>query len=174
MTELELGEPEDGEVGDEAPYEGDEHAAMDVDGEDDVKPDVKADEVEYDPITQGTSNELTYGRGLAAAFKMVKQQGLLKELTDEDRQRDHESREKARWLAERRAEERAIELERQRMREAGSSISQAERERINRERERNRAQSEMDAFKDYKPNIAINYFDDHGRQMNVKEQWKCV
>lgn len=174
VLELENREPEDGEVGDEAPYDGDEAAAMDVDGEDETKPDVKAEEVEYDPITQGTSNELTYGRGLAAAFKMVKQQGLLKELTDEDRQRDAESRAKARWLAERRAEERAMEIERQRMREAGSSISQAERERINRERERNRAQSEMDAFKDYKPNIAINYFDDHGRQMNVKEQWKCV
>jgi len=159
-----------------------ESNGMDVDdleeGEEDARilsGDVKKEEDETDAILEGTSGgELLVSRGIGATLALLKQQGLVKPMSEEEMKAEREYKEKQKWLAKRREDEARIIAARQASKAAGSSKDQHQRELENRQREKEQATRDLDRFKNYKPNIDIKYTDEFGREMTKKEAWKSV
>lgn len=60
------------------------------------------------------------------------------------------------------------------MRSKGSNKDQVQREYDNRIREQQEAREQMEAFKNYKPDVEIKYYDEFGREMDRKEAWKAL
>ncbi|GAA98351.1 uncharacterized protein L969DRAFT_93051 [Mixia osmundae IAM 14324] len=130
--------------------------------------------VEEDEALPSTANEKLVSGGMAATLALLRQRGLVKPMTDEERKADEDSRQKSRWIAERRLEELQRLQERAASRAAGTSKDQHQREYENRQREIAAARQSLDSFRDYKPNVNIQYTDEFGRSMTPKEAWKAL
>ncbi|KAF2202076.1 hypothetical protein GQ43DRAFT_10619 [Delitschia confertaspora ATCC 74209] len=131
--------------------------------------------------TTGLDEEETVDQGLGATLKLLKQRGIVQATETGDlnaiyreRQRFLADKQKVEEMAERRAKE-----QRERDRQSGrfNHMSAREREEYARRSNAQRDQSEFkmlaDVFnKEYKPNVQLNYVDEHGRQMTPKEAFK--
>lgn len=120
----------------------------------------------------GTSNEQTFKSGMAATLNILRQQGILSAPTDDNKERENVQMRRDAWLAQQR--HRVAERELEKLRSRGGNRDQATREYENRLREQQEARETMDAYKDYKPDVNIVYYDDHGRALSSKEAWKAL
>jgi len=130
----------------------------------------------------GLEAEKTIDQGLGATLALLKQRGLVAKTDPADDKNAH-YRERQKFLADKLKAEAEAERQRKaaRERERGSSrwntMTPREREEWARKQNTNADMSESrrlaDIFnKEYKPNVELNYVDEHGRQMNQKEAFK--
>jgi U4/U6.U5 tri-snRNP-associated protein 1 len=134
-----------------------------------------------DLTTTGLEEEATMDRGIGAAFTLLKQRGLVKppSTTDinalhRDRQLFLASKQRHETLAESRAR-----LQREHDRTSGKLERMSAREREDHARWENKHRDTLDSRhladifnRDYKPDVQLNYVDEHGRAMNQKEAFK--
>lgn len=141
-----------------------------VKDEEDVDMDIK-EEAPALPTTVEEVEPLVSG-GLGSTLSLLRNQGLITEMTPEQREREKQQKEYDAWMATRRAEDRAREAELAASKAQGSAKDQATREYENRKRELEDARKVQDRFKDYKPDFEIKYHDEFGRTLNNHEAWK--
>ncbi|KAI0030132.1 SART-1 family-domain-containing protein [Vararia minispora EC-137] len=122
--------------------------------------------------TVGTAEEKTFNSGMAATVSILRQQGLLAAPTADQLERERVQTERDRWLAEQRV--RVAQRELERLRSRGAPKDQAQREYENRLREQAEAREAAESFKDYKPDVKIEYHDEYGRTLTPKEAWKAL
>lgn len=125
-----------------------------------------------DDLELGTSGEKTHSSGLAATLNILRQQGILTTSTTESTDREKVQLQRDLWLADQRRRVAQRELERQKGR--GANKDQAQREYENRLRDQQEARANLEAFKDYKPDVNIVYHDEFGRELTPKEAWKAL
>ncbi|KAL8879557.1 MAG: hypothetical protein Q9198_002851 [Flavoplaca austrocitrina] len=129
----------------------------------------------------GLDEEANINQGIGATLALLSQRGLIKN--------DHEGdinaldRERSRFLAEkqkREAEaERKARQQRERDRASGRFDRMSAREREDDARAENKRRDQAESrhqveiyAKEYRPNVQLKYFDEHGRNMNQKEAFK--
>ena len=127
---------------------------------------------EEDDLELGTSGEKTHSSGLAGTLNILRHQGILATPTAESTERERVQLQRDMWLAEQRRMIAQRELEKQKAK--GGNKDQAQREYENRLREQQEARSNLEAFKDYKPDVNIVYHDEFGRELTPKEAWKAL
>ena len=120
----------------------------------------------------GTVAEQNYGSGMGSTLALLRQQGILKTTTPEQLAREQVQRERDRWLAEHRAREAKVELDKSRTRNSGRD--QTTREYENRRREDEERRTVAKSFENYKPDVNIVYYDEFGRALTPKEAWKAL
>ncbi|KAF9030981.1 SART-1 protein [Hymenopellis radicata] len=120
----------------------------------------------------GTSSEQTHNSGMAATLNILRQQGILSAPTADIRDREKTQLQRDAWLAEQR--HRITQRELERLQSRGGNKDQATREYENRLRDQAEARDTMDAFKNYKPDVNIVYYDEYGRALTPKEAWKAL
>ncbi|KAI7859711.1 SART-1 protein [Circinella umbellata] len=130
--------------------------------------------------------------GMAATLSLLNQKGFISTPTQEQVERDRILSKRMRWIAEQkkleaqREREREQEKLRQRERDHNSmrNSSRMDRDRA-REREREREREKeieeredmreyMKRMEEYKPDVKLEYFDEHGHQMNTKEAFRFM
>ena len=104
------------------------------------------------------------GGGLASTLQWLRSQGVLEHVSDEQRKLERTQLQHDAWLQERRREDRA--------RAHMGAREAAEFDRDARARERREAEAAMERFRDYKPDIKLEYHDEYGRTLSTKEAWK--
>ncbi|WFD24425.1 hypothetical protein MEQU1_003125 [Malassezia equina] len=102
--------------------------------------------------------------GLASTLQWLRSQGVLEHVSADQRQLERTQLQHDAWLRERRREERA--------RAHMDPREAAEYDRDARARERREAEAAMERFRDYKPDIKLEYHDEYGRTLSTKEAWK--
>lgn len=120
----------------------------------------------------GTAAEQTFGPGLASTINILRQQGLIAGGGADTQEREQVQRQRDLWLASQRHLIAARELDRVRAR--GQNKDQAQREYDNRMREQQEARETLESFRDYKPDVKIEYYDEFGRTLTPKEAWKAL
>ncbi|KAF4613943.1 hypothetical protein D9613_007570 [Agrocybe pediades] len=120
----------------------------------------------------GTAGEQTFSTGLASTLNILRQQGILAQPSADQLEREKTQRQRDLWLAEQRR--RVAQRELERLQSRGANKDQAQREYENRMREAQEAREAMDAFKNYKPDVNIVYYDEFGRALSAKEAWKAL
>ncbi|KAA1467523.1 SART-1-domain-containing protein [Dentipellis sp. KUC8613] len=137
---------------------------------------IKATEAEEKASTTnndiGTSSEQTFSTGMASTLNILRQQGILATPTSDQTDRERVQLQRDLWLAEQRR--RVAEREMERLKSRGSNKDQAQREYENRLREQQEARANLEAFKNYKPDVNIVYYDEFGRSLTPKEAWKAL
>lgn len=121
---------------------------------------------------EATTTEPLVGGGLASTLSYLRNQGLITEMTPEQRERERQQREYDTWLAIRRVEDKVREAQMAASKAQGTAKDQATREYENRMRELDDARRAQDKFKNYTPDIDIKYHDEFGRVLNPHEAWK--
>lgn len=109
---------------------------------------------------------------MAGVLALLRQTGSLQKRTAEDAEREKIQKQKDIWLADYRARLAKRELERIQAR--GGNKDQAQREWENKMREQNEAREAFEIYKNYKPDVNIEYRDEFGRAMTPKEAWKSL
>ncbi|KAI3614676.1 hypothetical protein CBS9595_003947 [Malassezia furfur] len=99
------------------------------------------------------------GGGVAGALRMLRSQGILEETSAEQRERE---KTQLRYDAWRQAQKKADQ-----QRAAGRAAPHDQRQREKRE-----AEEAMERFKDYTPDVKLEYHDEFGRTLTQKEAWK--
>ena len=120
----------------------------------------------------GTSSEQTFSTGMASTLNILRQQGLVATPSADQVERERVQLQRDLWLAEQRR--RTAQREVERLKSRGSSKDQAQREYENRLRDQQEARSNLEAFKNYKPDVNIVYHDEFGRALDWKEAWKAL
>ncbi|TFK84613.1 SART-1 protein [Polyporus arcularius HHB13444] len=120
----------------------------------------------------GTSAEQTFGQGMAATLNILRQQGVLAKPSSDQAERERVQLQRDLWLADYRRMVAQRELERAKAR--GGNRDQATREYENRVREQQEARQNLEAYKNYKPDVNIVYYDEFGRELTPKEAWKAL
>ena len=120
----------------------------------------------------GTATEQTFGSGMAATLNILRSQGVLAPAAAAAGEREKVQLQRDLWLANYRRMVAQRELEKARMR--GGNKDQATREYENRMREQQEARQNLEAYKDYKPDVNIVYYDEFGRELTPKEAWKAL
>jgi U4/U6.U5 tri-snRNP-associated protein 1 len=129
--------------------------------------------LDHDPSADvGTAAEQSFGTGLASTLNILRQQGLIAGAASDLQEREQVQRQRDLWLAAQRR--RVAERELDRVRARGQNKDQAQREYENRVREQQEARETLDAYRDYKPDVQIQYFDEFGRTLTPKEAWKAL
>jgi U4/U6.U5 tri-snRNP-associated protein 1 len=120
----------------------------------------------------GTSSEQTFSTGMASTLNILRQQGLLATPSADQIEREGVQLQRDLWLSEQRR--RMAQREMERLKSRGSSKDQAQREYENRLRDQQEARANLEAFKNYKPDVNIVYHDEFGRALEWKEAWKAL
>lgn len=128
--------------------------------------------VAAEDVAVGTSTEQTFNSGMASTLNILRQQGILATPTADQTEREKIQLQRDLWLADQRR--RVAEREIEKLRSRGSNKDQAQREYENRLREQQEARANLEAFKNYKPDVNIVYYDEFGRQLGPKEAWKAL
>ena len=123
-------------------------------------------------LAVGTSSEQTFNSGMASTLNILRQQGLLATPNADQVDRESVQLQRDLWLAEQRR--RVAQREIDRLKSRGSNKDQAQREYENRLREQQEARANLEAFKNYKPDVNIVYHDEFGRALDWKEAWKAL
>lgn len=123
-------------------------------------------------VPMGTSSEQNYSSGLASTLNILRSQGILATPNADQMERERVQLQRDLWLADYRRLIAQRELERTKMR--GGNRDQATREYENRLREQQEARQNLDAYKNYKPDVNIVYYDEFGRELTPKEAWKAL
>jgi U4/U6.U5 tri-snRNP-associated protein 1 len=127
---------------------------------------------ESENLNVGTSSEQTFSTGMASTLNILRQQGLVATPTADQMQRERVQLQRDLWLAEQR--QRMAQRDVERLKSRGSSKDQAQREYENRLRDQQEARANLEAFKNYKPDVNIVYHDEFGRALDWKEAWKAL
>jgi U4/U6.U5 tri-snRNP-associated protein 1 len=127
---------------------------------------------EGEDLGVGTSSEQTFSTGMASTLNILRQQGLLATPSADQIDRESVQLQRDLWLAEQRR--RTAQREVERLKSRGSSKDQAQREYENRLRDQQEARANLEAFKNYKPDVNIVYHDEFGRELDRKEAWKAL
>jgi U4/U6.U5 tri-snRNP-associated protein 1 len=130
------------------------------------------DEAVGQPDGLGTAGEQMFGTGLASTLNILRQQGLVAGGSADSGEREQIQIQRDLWLATQRR--RVAERELERVRARGQNKDQATREYENRVREQQEARETLETFRDYKPDVQIVYYDEHGRSLTPKEAWKAL
>ncbi|KAG5638775.1 hypothetical protein H0H81_010196 [Sphagnurus paluster] len=125
-----------------------------------------------DDAVGGTSSEQTFSSGMASTLNILRQQGILAAPAAEQKEREKTQLQRDLWLADQRR--RVAQRELERLQSRGGNKDQAQREYENRMREQQEARDNLEAFKDYKPDVNIVYYDEFGRALTPKEAWKAL
>ena len=128
--------------------------------------------VEDGNLGVGTSSEQTFNSGMASTLNILRHQGLLATPSADQVDRERVQLQRDLWLAEQRR--RVAQREIDRLKSRGSNKDQAQREYENRLREQQEARANLEAFKNYKPDVNIVYHDEFGRALDWKEAWKAL
>jgi U4/U6.U5 tri-snRNP-associated protein 1 len=120
----------------------------------------------------GTSAEQTFSSGMASTLNILRQQGILSAPVADQQEREKTQLQRDLWLAEQRR--RVTQRELEKLQSRGSNKDQAQREYDNRLREQQEARDNLEAFKNYKPDVNIVYYDEFGRALTPKEAWKAL
>jgi U4/U6.U5 tri-snRNP-associated protein 1 len=131
--------------------------------------------------TTGLDEEVTVGGGVASTLRLLRERGLIEGSSTDDLNAHYRQRQK--FLADKRkaeeAADRIAKLQREKDRESGrlAHLTPREREayaqRANAARDQQESRRLADIFnREYKPNVQLNYVDDHGRNMSQKEAFK--
>lgn len=123
-------------------------------------------------VLGGTSTEQTYSSGMASTLNILRNQGILATPNADNSEREQVQLQRDLWLADYRRMLAQRDLDRAKMR--GGNKDQATREYENRLREQQDARQNLDAFKNYKPDVNIVYYDEFGRELSAKEAWKAL
>ncbi|KAL0954550.1 hypothetical protein HGRIS_003516 [Hohenbuehelia grisea] len=164
LDELEAGEvtvKEEGEEDDMAMLDAIEDALKTSDAQNGVE-----------DAVGGTSAEQTFSSGMASTLKILRQQGILAPPSADLLEREKTQLQRDLWLAEQRR--RVAQREMERLQSRGANKDQATREYENRMREQAEARANLESFKNYKPDVVINYHDEFGRKLTPKEAWKAL
>ncbi|KAN0120677.1 SART-1 family domain containing protein [Russula decolorans] len=127
---------------------------------------------EGEDLNVGTSSEQTFSTGMASTLNILRQQGLVATPTADQMGRERVQLQRDLWLAEQR--QRMAQRDVERLKSRGSSKDQAQREYENRLRDQQEARANLEAFKNYKPDVNIVYHDEFGRALEWKEAWKAL
>lgn len=119
--------------------------------------------------TEAAPDDLASG-GVAGALRLLRSQGVIEEATPEQREREKKQLHYDAWVAAQKKADKQHEQELLASRSAPKD--QATRERENRMREKREAQEAADRFKDYTPDVKLEYHDEFGRTLSQKEAWK--
>lgn len=162
------------EAGEVVVKEEDEDDAMMLEAiEDAIKQAEAAEQAEANgDVPIGTATEQTFASGMAATLNILRQQGVLAQPGADQREREKVQLQRDLWLADYRRMVAQRELERAKMR--GGNKDQATREYENRLREQQEARQNLEAYKNYKPDVEIKYYDEFGRELTPKEAWKAL
>ncbi|KAJ1817182.1 hypothetical protein GGH91_002758 [Coemansia sp. RSA 2671] len=144
-----------------------------------------------EPEAQDISREPSVGSGLFATLSLLRQRNQLDKLTDEQRQREVQQRNRDQLLSEQRRQESTLALERQRIKQLGTQplVSDKRQRRGKADELTPRELDEMKAkeqeamdrkwareyeerMRDYKPEVNLEYVDETGRQLTTKEAYK--
>jgi len=120
----------------------------------------------------GTSSEQTFSSGMASTLNILRQQGILAAPVADQQDREKTQLQRDLWLADQRR--RVAQREMERLQSRGANKDQAQREYENRLREQQEARENLEAFKNYKPDVNIVYYDEFGRALTPKEAWKAL
>ena len=101
------------------------------------------------------------GGGVASVLNLLRQQGAIRALDQQDAEKEKTQREHDLWLADFRRREAQREIEKLKAR--GQNMDQAQREYENRVREQREIREAHELYKSYKPNVEIKYHDEFGR-----------
>ncbi|KAI0303755.1 SART-1 protein [Multifurca ochricompacta] len=123
-------------------------------------------------LSVGTSSEQTFSSGMASTLNILRQQGLLATPAADQTERERVQLQRDLWLAEQRRRMGQREIDR--LKSRGSNKDQAQREYENRLRDQQEARANLEAFKNYKPDVNIVYHDEFGRSLDWKEAWKAL
>jgi U4/U6.U5 tri-snRNP-associated protein 1 len=95
---------------------------------------------------------------------LLKQQGAVKQRSAADVEREAQQKRNDVWLADKRARDAKLQMDRIKARSGNSAdMDQAAREYANKMREQQDAKAALAAYKDYNPDVQMNYFDEFGR-----------
>ncbi|CAG8445967.1 12421_t:CDS:10 [Ambispora leptoticha] len=125
-------------------------------------------------LTSVVEEEPLVSSGMAATLALLQQKGFSIKPSDEQLEKERIQRDRQKWLGEQRKKdiERQNERERekQRAKEKGYRGGGRDNESTYRDREHMR---EMEArFKDYKPDVNLEYVDEFGNQLTPKEAFR--
>ncbi len=107
---------------------------------------------------------------MASTLALLKRQGVIDELTPEQKKNDELARKKQDWLRKQRQmdveAEKRLQDERKWAEDRGYQVTRREeQERF----DHIRLKEIEERFKDYKPEVKLNYVDEFGRQVTPKE-----
>lgn len=118
-------------------------------------------------------------KGLAATLALLSQKGLVQRAAPEEQALQHKIRERELWLIEERKNEKLRELEKEKERERNRALGrnsklsgrdlERQREEEMRRLDRERLKLVEEKFKNYTPDVKIEYKDEFGRVLNTKE-----
>ncbi|ORY18820.1 SART-1 protein [Clohesyomyces aquaticus] len=131
--------------------------------------------------TTGIDDEDLVEGGLGATMRLLKSRGLVADASSGDLNAIYRERQK--FLADKQraegAAERIAKEQRERERQSSRWNQMNTKEREDWSRKKNSERDAMESRKlaeifnkEYKPNVQLNYVDEHGRQMNQKEAFK--
>ena len=126
-----------------------------------------AAEARGEQVPIGTSTEQTYSSGMAATLQLLRNQGVLAQPKADQMERERVQLQRDLWLADYRRMVAHRELEKAKLH--GGNRDQATREYENRVREQQEARANLEAFKNYKPDVNIVYYDEFGRELTQKK-----
>lgn len=170
--DIKMEELEAGEVAMKDEDEEDEMAVLDALENAFKAEDEGDDHLHQDDGMGGTSSEQTFKSGMASTLNILRQQGILSAQTKESKEREVTQLQRDRWLADQRR--RVAQQELSKLQARGGAKDQATREYENRLREQAEARSDLESFKNYKPDVNIQYYDEFGRALTPKEAWKAL
>ncbi|KAK9371787.1 SART-1 protein [Lipomyces chichibuensis] len=163
-------------------FESEDVAMADDHDEEQIKPEHE-NEGDGEVSTTGLEGEPVLSSiGLGATLSMLRSRGLLKTPDEQDLERQRIQRDNMKWRVSMAQHKARSELELRAQREADrksgkyDKLTQKEREeaaqRENQMRQLVEAREAQKRFKDYKPEIKIEYKDEFGRVMGQKEAFK--
>ena len=120
----------------------------------------------------GTAGEIIQSRGLTNTLSLLRQQGRLPAPTTEQRAIDEQQKRQNDWLADKKLQEHLRQLEVAKTK--GQHRDHAQWEFEKRVREQEDIQDALNRYQSYKPDVKIAYYDDFGRELNLKEAWKAL
>ena len=123
-------------------------------------------------VDVGTVAEQTFSAGMGSTLNILRQQGILAAPSGDQKEREKTQLQRDLWLADQRR--RVTQREMERLQSRGLNKDQAQREYENRLREQQEARDNLEAFKNYKPDVNIVYYDEFGRSLTPKEAWKAL
>jgi U4/U6.U5 tri-snRNP-associated protein 1 len=123
-------------------------------------------------VVGGTSAEQSFSSGMASTLNILRQQGILATPSSDQSERERTQLQRDLWLADQRR--RVAQRDLDKLQSRGANKDQAQREYENRLREQQDARDNLEAFKNYKPDVNIVYYDDFGRSLTPKEAWKAL
>ena len=141
-------------------------------------------QIDITPIrsTAIIEEEPLVSRGMAATLKLLMQKNIL-EIPDQDTIKSTKQQAaKGKWLADQKRRELMLEMEKnkkiQNYRLERQERAQSGKKPLNTQHEKDyvdprvAAQEDAKRFKDYNPDVSINYYDEYGRALNQKEAFK--